>query len=142
MIDKIKAYGICLYKKKKISYDILLCKSVLSNERYGFVKGVQKKDETKKQTAIREFYEETSMIVDEKYLEDFFIQKNSTKDIGIFLVNFNNLNDISKYFISNVLKTKYLCKENSNIEFFDINHLPKIKVKQTDIAIDIIAFFK
>ena len=35
-MEKIKAYGICLYKYKKDSIQVLLCKSVNSSERWGF----------------------------------------------------------------------------------------------------------
>jgi len=135
---KIKAYGICVYKKTKKSYEILLCKSILSKNKWGFLKGVQEKNETTKQTALREFYEESSLNVKDTYLEDFFIQENEFKDIGIYLVNYKNIKNIDKYFNNNELKEKYLCKENSEVKFFDINTIPEIKTKQNKISKKII----
>jgi len=51
-MKKIKAYGVCLYLKTKNSYKILLCKSIKSEHRWGFLKGVALNNETSKQTAI------------------------------------------------------------------------------------------
>lgn len=129
-MDKIKAYGICIYKKTNKSYEILLCKSVLSNTKYGFLKGVQIKGETIVQTAIREFYEESSIKVIPENLENFFFQENEYKDIGIYLVDYVHVKNKDIYFSNNILKDDFLCNENSNVAFFDINNLPIIKTKQ------------
>jgi ADP-ribose pyrophosphatase YjhB (NUDIX family) len=136
-MKKIKAYGICLYKKTTKSYEILLCKSILSQEKYGFLKGVQKYHESSEETALREFEEESSICVNVKYLEKLFYQENNIKDIGIFLVNYHNIKNVDLYFSNNILEYKYLCNENSNVEFFDIKKLPKIKNKQNKIAFNI-----
>ena len=129
-MEKIKAYGICLYKCQKNSIKILLCKSVQSKNRWGFLKGVSKENEEVKDTAIREFREESSIKVDKEDLESFYIQKNELKNIGIYLVNYNNIKDVDKYFKDNVLFKEYLSSENSDVRFFDINSLPLIKKKQ------------
>ena len=139
---KEKAYGICLYKKEKNSTKILLCKSVLSNEKWGFLKGVELQNETKEQTALREFFEESSIKVKQSYLEEYFFQENDTKNIGIFLVNYKNIKNIDNYFNDNILKDKYLDKENSIVQFIEITQIPKIKKKQINIASKIIDFLK
>lgn len=139
---KIKAFGICLYKKDKNDIQILLCKSVSSKNRWGFLKGVQIKDETDFQTAIREFKEESSIDISKKYLGKYFEQKNDEKDIGIYLVNYNNISDIDKFFQKNTLYKKYLSCENSDVEFFNITKLPKIKKKQSKLTEDIITYLQ
>jgi len=131
--NKIKAYGICLYKKESKETKILLCKSVSSHSKWGCLKGCMEENETKEQTAIREFYEECSIKVDKKYFETYFEQINDTKDIGIFLVNSKNIDNLENYFDNNKLKFQYLSWENSKVCFFDIKKLPIIKQKQYKI---------
>lgn len=141
-MKKIEAYGVCIYKKIGKSYNILLCKSVLSNEKYGFLKGVSRYGESIKQTAIREFYEESNILVKSDDLNNLFYQKNDLKDIGIFLVNYNKIKNYKEHFQDTLLKSQYLCKENSVVKFFDIDNLPPIKDKQKKIATDIVKYLK
>lgn len=142
MIQKIKAYGLCVYKKEKDAIKILLCKSSISFEKWGLLKGVEEKFESKKQTAIREFYEESSIKVEEIYLENYYEQQNSTKDIGIFLVNFDNIDKIKSFFINDKLLNRFLSPENSQVRFFNIDNLPKIKKKQKHMVSQIIRDLK
>lgn len=137
-MNKIKAYGVCVYKKYKNSYKILLCKSVLSYEKWGFLKGGEYENETKKQTAIREFTEESSIPIKESMLEEYFFQKNNDKDIGIYLINAVNIKNLDKYFFDCTLNSRYLSLENSKVKFFDIDKLPKIKKKQIYIMQNIL----
>ena len=137
-MKKIKAYGVCLYLKTKNSYKILLCKSIKSEHRWGFLKGVALNNETSKQTAIREFIEESSIKIEENMLEDYFYQENEFKDIGIYMVNGKNIQNLSEYFVNDILYDKYLSKENSCVKFFDIKNLPLIKKKQELIVNDIL----
>ena len=139
-MEKIKAYGVCVYKKYKDSYAILLCKSVQSQQRWGFLKGGENKGETKEQSAIREFTEESGIPIKRNMLEEYFFQENETKDIGIYLVNASNIKDLDKYFYNCTLNTKYLSWENSKVKFFDIDKLPLFKKKQIDIVEDIVNF--
>ena len=139
-MEKIYAFGICLYKKRKDTIEILLCKSVNSREKWGFLKGVALKYETQIETALREFYEESSIKIEPNLLENFFIQKNELKDIGIFLVNFDNVYGVNKYFNENKLYKQYLSHENSDVEFFNIEKLPLIKTKQKYMVNDIINY--
>lgn len=120
-----------------------MCKSIKSFKRWGFVKGVESfEDKIPKDTAIREFFEEASIKVEKKYLNTIFYQSNSYKNIGIYLVDAQKIENISKYFKNNKLKSIYLDKENSDIEFKDIEKLPKIKQKQKKIKKDIVKFLK
>jgi 8-oxo-dGTP pyrophosphatase MutT (NUDIX family) len=139
-LEKIKAYGICLYKKDKHNIKILLCKSVQSKEKWGFLKGVQEKNETNEQTAIREFEEECSIKINKKYLENYFEQINDLKDIGIYLVDANNISNINDFFVNNKLISSYLSWENTQVGFFDITKLPKIKKKQINLIGDIVQY--
>jgi len=139
-VEKIYAFGICLYKKRKDCIEILLCKSVNSKEKWGFLKGVALKYETQIETALREFYEESGIKIEANLLENFFIQKNELKDIGVFLVDFDNVHGINKYFKENKLYKEYLSDENSDVEFFNIDKLPLIKSKQKYMVNDIVNY--
>jgi len=111
------------------SIEILLCKSRNSHERWGFLKGVAHTDEEPNETALREFLEESSIKVKEEELQDFFIQKNELKDIGVYLVSYHNSFD--KYFDKDILYSENLSDENTDVRFFNIEKLPLIKKKQT-----------
>ena len=137
-MEKIKAYGVCLYIKDKNSYKVLLCKSVKSRSRWGFLKGVELKNESTIQTAIREFTEESSIPIEKNILEDYIVQKNEFKDIGIYLANGKHIENLDKYFHEDILYNGYLSLENSKVKFFDIKKLPQIKKKQERIAKKII----
>lgn len=137
-MEKIKAYGIALYLIQHKTIKILLCKSVKSNEKWGFLKGCQLDNETKEETAIREFEEESHILVDKKYLETFLIQENEEKDIGVFLVNGKNISNLDKFFYKDILHTAYLSWENSKVKFFDIKNLPPIKKKQNQLILKVV----
>jgi len=141
-LEKIRAFGICLYKYNKDSLQLLLCKSIISKNRWGFLKGVALKGETSEETAIREFSEESGIKVEKKYLEEFFIQKNELKNIGIYLVNSNNIPNLEEFFKDDILKKIYLSSENSEVKFFDIKSLPMIKKKQLFLSKDIVKFLQ
>lgn len=140
-MEKTKAFGICLYKKRNNTIEILLCKSIKSQNRWGFLKGVALKNETAEDTAVREFFEESGIKVTVKLLNKFFIQKNKVKDIGIFLVDFDHINGVEKYFNEDKLHKHNLSDENSSVKFFKINDLPLIKKKQKYLVKDIVKYF-
>ena len=145
-MKKIKAYGICLYKiqqqnNKRIT-KILLCKSVSSLNKWGCLKGVQESNETKKQTAYREFYEECHIKIPTKLLVQYFEQTNNTKDIGIYLVNASQIKNLDNYFIEDTLQSNFLSWENSKVKFFDITKLPQIKKKQYKLINKILSYLK
>ncbi len=139
---KIKAYGICVYKKEKQNTKLLFCKSSLSKRRWGFLKGVQEAQESMEQTAIREFKEESSIIVNKNNLKKYFEQQNSQKDIGIFLVDYHDVPYINRYFNGDKLCRKHLSWENSEVQFFSLDNLPMIKKKQTQITLKIVKYLQ
>jgi ADP-ribose pyrophosphatase YjhB (NUDIX family) len=121
---------------------VLLCKSVNSKQKWGFLKGVCMKYEQQKRCAQREFFEESGIFVDIKKFEEYFEQINPTKDIGIYLVNYNSIQDASEHFLDDELITQCISKENSKVKFFDLKQLPKIRSKQKKIAYDIKDFLQ
>ena len=84
---KEKSYGLCPYLYVKGDYYILLNKTSRFSE-WNFFKGKTEADETTIGTAIREFYEETNVFVPKELIEveKCFYQQNNRKDVGIFLV--------------------------------------------------------
>ncbi len=142
MLLKIKAYGLCVYSINEDNIKILLCKSTRSTEKWGFLKGVVDENETKKQTAQREFFEESSIKVDIDNFEQYFEQKNKEKDIGIYLVNANNIRKLQSFFVNDILISKYLSWENQKVQFFNINNLPIIKKKQSKLILKVMDFLR
>jgi 8-oxo-dGTP pyrophosphatase MutT (NUDIX family) len=142
MIDQTKAYGIVLYKKTKNNIYILLCKSVNSNTKWGFLKGCAKQsDLTPKQTAQREFREESGILIDQRNFEKAFYQNNEEKLIGLYLVDGTNMPFLNNYFdFEGKLHKKYLSHENSHVKYFSIHNLPPLKKKQKQVAKEIIEY--
>jgi len=142
MRSHVKAYGVVPYLVDKNDIKILLCKSVASKDKWGCLKGTKTKDETAFECAKREFFEESSIDVDIALFEDYFEQLNIDKDVGIWLVNAQNIEDLDKYFNADTLKTNYLSWENSKVKFFPLNNLPRIKNKQETLLNEIKDFLK
>ncbi|MCR8711404.1 NUDIX domain-containing protein [Aliarcobacter butzleri] len=142
MASLVKAYGIVPYYVKGDDIKILLCKSVASKDRWGCLKGTKTRNETAYECAKREFFEESSISVDIALFEEYFEQLNDDKDVGVWLVNFKNIENIEKYFTNDTLKEQYLSWENSKVKFFSLNNLPKIKKKQQDLITEIKDFLK
>lgn len=84
------SYGICPYKVENNAFYILVNKSS-ETSFYNFFKGKTEEGETPKQTAIREFFEEAGIKLNQRNLEEYYEQKNPRKDIGIFLYDFTTL---------------------------------------------------
>ncbi len=141
-MEKQRAYGILPYKIENGKIKILLCKSVKSLTKWGCLKGMQQGSESSKMCAKREFYEESSISVGIHHLEEFFLQRNKKKDIGIWLVNCEKISDLDYYFSGDKLKDQFLSWENSKVKFFDINNLPDIKKKQKYLIEKITDFLK
>lgn len=125
-----KAYGVCLYTKYNDSYKVLLCQSVDNLNKWGFLKGTKRGTETPRKAAVREFMEESGIKIERKNLEHFFYQKNKRKDVGIFMLDGATVKNLDTFFDGDSLKKEYVCTENENVRFFDIEELPKIKKKQ------------
>lgn len=141
-MEKIKAYGLCIYKIIDDEIKILLCKSVTSKKKWGCLKGLALKDENPIDCAQREVYEESRIKVDPLHYEEYFEQENDLKDIGLWLVNAKNIRNINRMFFEDTLKNHLLSWENSKVKFFDIDNLPDIKTKQSEILEQITDFLR
>lgn len=142
MRSHVKAYGVVPYIVDKNDIKILLCKSVASKDKWGCLKGTKTKDETAFECAKREFFEESSINVEIAPFENYFEQINIDKDVGIWLVNGENIEDLDKYFNGDTLKSNYLSWENSKVKFFPLNNLPRIKNKQESLLTEIKDFLQ
>lgn len=137
-----KTYGIVIYKVEKKDIKILLCLGFSSDDKWGCLKGSKFKDESAFMCAKREFFEESSIMVDIALFEDYFEQINRDKDVGIWLVNASNIDNLDKYFEKDSLKKEYLSWENQKIKFFSLKKLPKIKSLQKDLVKNIKDFLE
>lgn len=142
MKSHIKAYGVVPYLVEKNDIKILLCKSVMSRENWGCLKGLRIKDETAFECAKREFFEESSIDVEIALFEDYFEQINLEKDIGVWLVNSANLENLDQMFVEYKLKSNHLSWENSKVKYFSLDDLPPIKKKQVTLIKEIKDFLK
>ena len=108
MRSHVKAYGVVPYLVKGNNIKILLCKSVASKDKWGCLKGTKNSTETAYECAKREFTEECSLNVDIALFEEYFEQINIDKDVGVWLVNANNIENLDSYFVDDTLKSNYL----------------------------------
>jgi ADP-ribose pyrophosphatase YjhB (NUDIX family) len=138
----VKAYGVVPYLIRNNSIKILLCCSVASKDKWGALKGSKNKNETAYECAKREFIEECSLHVETGLFENYFEQINIDKDVGVWLVNADNIEDLEKFFDGDTLKSNYLSWENSKVKFFSLNDLPRIKNKQVTLIKEITDFLK
>ena len=141
MSSNIKAYGLIPYIATENDIKVLLCLGV-SSTKWGCLKGVKTKTENAYECAKREFYEESSILVDISLFEEFFEQVNEDKNVGVWLVNARNIENFGKYFENDALKNTYLSWENSQVKFFSLDNLPKIKKKQDNLIEKIKDFLK
>ena len=141
-MEAVKAFGILIYKIEENCVKILLCKSVKSLDKWGCLKGMQVSDESDKECAKREFKEECGIIVETYLFEDYFFQENKEKNIGIWIVNAEKIDNLNQFFFEDKLYDSYLSWENSKVKFFDINELPNIKKKQIVLVKEIKDFLQ
>jgi len=80
------SYGLCPYQIMNGYFYVLLNKTS-EESYYNFFKGKIEDGENEHEAAQREFKEESGVLVDKTDFEDYFFQKNSRKDVGIFLVD-------------------------------------------------------
>jgi ADP-ribose pyrophosphatase YjhB (NUDIX family) len=137
-----KAYGVVPYLVSQNDIKILLCKSVLSKDKWGCLKGMKEKDENAYECAQRELFEESSIKVEIGLFENYFEQVNLEKDIGIWLVNASNIEGLDEMFFEDKLKSNYLSWENSKVKFFSLDKLPSIRKKQINLINDIKNFLE
>ena len=79
---------------------------------------------------------------DIELFEEYFEQINQEKDIGVWLVNSSNIENMDRYFNGNTLKSEYLSWENSKVKFFSLKKLPKIKSMQKKLVLEIKDFLE
>ena len=127
------SYGICPYIKNENGVFILLIQPK-GHKEYGFAKGHIELNETEKQCAIRELFEETGIVVEEKFLENFYYQNNKRKDVGIFLTNIQNIDLDVELNIGH--------RECYEIKLFNIKNDININKNQSQILNQIRDFFK
>ena len=142
MRSHVKAYGVVPYIVTKNDIKILLCKSVASKDKWGCLKGTKNSNENAYECAKREFFEESSISVETALFEDYFEQINIDKDIGIWLVNGSNIENLDSFFVDDTLKKNFLSWENSKVKFFSLNNLPRIKNKQETLLKEITDFLR
>ena len=142
MKSHVKAYGVVPYIVRKNDIKILLCKSVASKDKWGCLKGTKNSNESAYECAKREFFEESSISVEIALFEDYFEQINIDKDVGIWLVNGNNIENLDTFFVDDTLKKNFLSWENSKVKFFSLNNLPRIKNKQETLLKEITDFLR
>ncbi len=118
------SYGICPYIEKDGKNYILMIQPK-GHKEWGFCKGKIEKNESKKDCALRETFEEIGLKVDKKNLEDYFEQYNRRKDVGIYLFNMNNLNLNTSFKLNK--------KEVHKIKLFDLESDIKIYTNQKEI---------
>ena len=109
-MGKDYSYGICPYRIKDNKVQIMLVQAT-GHKEWGFIKGKIDKGESIPECAKRECQEETNIRFDINNLEDYFYQVNTKKNIGIFLINIENL-DISRL--------KLARRELQDYRFFNI----------------------
>lgn len=80
------SYGIAPYIFENDIIKILVNTS--PKDDWNFFKGKIEDNESVKECAIREFYEEYGVLVDENDLDTYFYSTSKRKNIGLFLVNF------------------------------------------------------
>ena len=141
-MEKIKAYGILPYKVEDNRIKILLCKSVKSLDKWGCLKGMQTPEESKKECAKREFFEESSILIETYLFEEFFYQENKDKDIGIWIVNTKKVKNMNSFFRDDTLYQYLLSWENSKVKFFYLDELPLLKKKQKKLILEIKDFLQ
>ena len=115
MRSHIKSYGVVPYLVKGNDIKILLCKSVASKDKWGCLKGTKNSNETAYECAKREFYEESSIAVEIALFENYFEQINIDKDVGIWLVNANNIDNLEQYFVEDTLKNNYFIASSPRV---------------------------
>lgn len=117
------SYGVCPYRIKKGKIQILLIQPKGHTE-WGFIKGKIEPNETIAECVKRETLEETNIDLAINNLEDYFMQKNKRKDVGIFLINNKTLN------LKNI---KLQRGEVHRIKFFDLESDIVINKNQAEI---------
>lgn len=132
-MSKEYSYGICPYKKQPNGDIHIILIQPKGHQEWGFIKGKIDKDETIPDCAVRETREETNIIVGVNNLENYFEQKNTRKDIGIFLA------DVEKI---NMKKIRLQKSEVHRIKYFDLYRNIDLNKNQRDILEQMREYFR
>ncbi len=109
------SYGICPYTIINGDFHILLNKTS-EVSFWNFFKGKIEKDETITECAIREFQEETGILVSHNDLEKFYVQQSSRKDIGVYLVDFTKYQNLEFKFQKKEIWTASWINVNKEVD--------------------------
>jgi bis(5'-nucleosidyl)-tetraphosphatase len=124
------SYGVCPYRIRYNKIDILMIQALGRND-WGFIKGKVEPDEDEKETAVRECKEETGINIITEDLEDMFFSVQKRKNMGIFLVNAENVNT----------NTLNLCEsEVSGIKWYTLGTEIEVQSNQVDVFNQIYEF--
>lgn len=127
------SYGVVPYTIYNDKIYVLVSLASKKDLKYGFFKGKIEENETIRDCAIREFYEETGIKLKSEWLDKYFSQKHIQKDVGIFLLDIDFIKD----------EKIMLNKENYNFKIIEINELyNKIIKNQEKILKEMILYFK
>ena len=127
------SYGVVPYTIHNDKIYLLVSLASKKDLKYGFFKGKIEQNETIKDCAIREFYEETGIKIETEWLDKYFSQKHIQKDVGVFLLDIDYIKD----------EKIILNKENYNFKIIEINELYGNIIKnQEKILKEMILYFK
>lgn len=129
---KEHSYGVAPYKI--INNKVYLFVNKASKESLnGFFKGKIEINESIKECAKRELFEESNLLIDINDLEHYFFQNSIRKNIGIFLIDSYNID----------FKTLKINEEIFSTEWIELNELClSILGNQSKILDDMILHFK
>jgi 8-oxo-dGTP pyrophosphatase MutT (NUDIX family) len=125
------SFGVCFYKIENSSIYILMNKTN-SKSSFNFFKGKKEEGENNIDTAIREIKEETNIDIKLENLETYFFEINKRKNIGIFIVDWNNLK---------IKKVIYQKEEIYSVDWVNItNHNIEISKNQYKLYLNITSY--
>lgn len=125
------SFGICIYKNNTLNVsdtEIFLIRPK-GHFEFSFIKGKLEDDEPIKCCALRETLEETNISFDINNLEDYFCQNTDKKFIGIFLIDYQNVD------MSNIILQE---REVQELVGFNLTHDIPINKNQKEILKQII----
>ena len=120
----IKKCGIILFNRNSKKYFLVHGRK---SNKWGFPKGHMEKGETEKNTALREFYEETGFQLS-PYIE--LNKKYIVKNNIYFQVSINNINEIIKI-VENIPDGN----EIEKYEWFSINEILNMNIKDLNFGL-------
>lgn len=132
-MSKEYSYGVCPYKKLPNGDIHIILIQPKGHTEWGFIKGKIEENESLEQCATREAKEETGLQIDINNLENYFLQKNKRKDVGIFLVNVENLD---------LKKIKLQKGEVHRIKYFDLRKNIDLNKNQREILEQMREYFR